>query len=497
MRDEHGRPCFGAVLFDGATFAAAASFDKAVFAGAARFDKTVFEGEARFGDAEFKDRAWFAEASFNSVAMFSDTDFGGPAWFDDSTFRGRGWFARCTFRDEAWFAGTTFSGGAWFDGATFHEDVRFDFATFDADIQFGPMACAKEVHLSRASFLTPVVVEVVAAAVVCRQTRWVSSATLRLRHATLDLTDAVTGGPLTVAFHPRPFVGRQRAMPLSETLLPARPESLQVTSLSGLDASHLVLIDADLTHCVFSATVHLDQLRLEGHCTFAPAPSGVHPHRGRLIRWTTRRTLAEEHYWRAAHGLPGWTPPAEGTPVLTLHALAPIYRHLRKSFEDAKNEPDAADFYYGEMEMRRHDRLRPRSERVLLAVYWGVSGYGMRASRALACLFGAMTVTLLLLMGLGLPDQTPKQEIKHVTIAGKESLVIDKTDPRLTSPPGTRFTAKRFDQALQVLANSVVFRSSGQNLTTWGTYIEMFSRAVEPVLLALAILAVRGRVKRG
>ncbi|CAL9327437.1 hypothetical protein SUDANB38_05902 (plasmid) [Streptomyces sp. enrichment culture] len=58
---------------------------------------------------------------------------------------------------------------------------------------------------------------------------------------------------------------------------------------------------------------------------------------------------------------------------------------------------------------------------------------------------------------------------------------------------------KRFEKALNVTLNSVVFRSSGQDLTTAGTYIEMTSRLVEPALLALAalaVLAVRGRIKR-
>jgi hypothetical protein len=42
----------------------------------------------------------------------------------------------------------------------------------------------------------------------------------------------------------------------------------------------------------------------------------------------------------------------------------------------------------------------------------------------------------------------------------------------------------------------VVFRSAGQDLTTAGTYIEMGSRITEPVLLGLAVLAIRNRVKR-
>ncbi|MER6162937.1 hypothetical protein ABT147_47005, partial [Streptomyces sp. NPDC001868] len=35
-----------------------------------------------------------------------------------------------------------------------------------------------------------------------------------------------------------------------------------------------------------------------------------------------------------------------------------------------------------------------------------------------------------------------------------------------------------------MVLNSVVFRSSSQDLTTWGTYTEMASRFTEPVLLA-------------
>ncbi|MGY1528032.1 hypothetical protein ACW69C_30400 [Streptomyces sp. MN3] len=42
----------------------------------------------------------------------------------------------------------------------------------------------------------------------------------------------------------------------------------------------------------------------------------------------------------------------------------------------------------------------------------------------------------------------------------------------------------------------MVFRSSGQDLTTTGTYIEMTSRVTEPVLLGLAVLAICNRVKR-
>jgi hypothetical protein len=166
-----------------------------------------------------------------------------------------------------------------------------------------------------------------------------------------------------------------------------------------------------------------------------------------------------------------------------------VYRELRKGFEDAKNEPGAADFYYGEMEMRRHDRHTPAAERALLWLYWAASGYGLRASRALGWLLCAMTATVLLMTGFGLPDTPAKP---YPPAAG----VIGKQNPRLQADFADRFTGARAHKAADVVVNSVVFRSSGQALTTTGRYTEMASRLTEPILLALALLAVRGRVKR-
>lgn len=173
-----------------------------------------------------------------------------------------------------------------------------------------------------------------------------------------------------------------------------------------------------------------------------------------------------------------------------------MYRALRKAFEDGKAEPGAADFYYGEMEMRRHADDIPRSERNLLTVYWALSGYGLRASRALAWLGAAMLLTIVMLMAVGLPTDTPKQTATGTVPAGggRVTFEIDKDDP--TNPTGNRFTGERFEKALNTTFNSVLFRSSGQDLTTSGTYVEMVSRLAEPALLALAVLAVRNRVKR-
>ena len=130
------------------------------------------------------------------------------------------------------------------------------------------------------------------------------------------------------------------------------------------------------------------------------------------------------------------------------------------------------------------------------SAYWLLSGYGLRASRALGWLAAAMLITITLMMGFGLPQESPKQEATGTVPpgGGKVTFEIEKDDPQ--NPTGDRFTGERFEKALNATLNSVVFRSSGRDLTTAGTYIEMTSRFLEPTLLALAVLAIRGRIKR-
>ncbi|MDT3397947.1 hypothetical protein RKE29_15060 [Streptomyces sp. B1866] len=65
-----------------------------------------------------------------------------------------------------------------------------------------------------------------------------------------------------------------------------------------------------------------------------------------------------------------------------------------------------------------------------------------------------------------------------------------------TGPLSRRLTAGRWEKALRVVINSVVFRSSGQDLTTAGTYIEMAARLTEPLFIGLVVLALRARIKR-
>ncbi|MGW2550659.1 pentapeptide repeat-containing protein [Streptomyces sp. NPDC001635] len=523
LRDPRtGKPQMGTAGFNRAEFSGDVWFGEAVFLYRASFSAACFLGDADFRKVHFSDNTDFFMARFSGAAMFSQAQFSGRAAFQGARFSERALFAWTRFDSEAGFHGANIAGAARFDLAQFSgaagfrktkfaDEANFQEARFTVAPELGPLTCNGIVNFSGAVFEAPVTLAIAARQVLCERTRWESTATIRLRYARTDVSHAVLSAPVAVTSHPARFTVRPGEA-MDETLLSDCREEVQVTSIQGVDAAHLVLTDIDLSACLFAGAFHLDQLRLEGGTTFAPAPSGWHRRGIRLTRWTRRRTLAEEHHWRAqnsnqpapslSHPLSSrqWHPgPHHPDPGLTPgpQDVAALYRHLRKAFEDGKNEPVAADFYYGEMEMRRHDRTgTTRAERGLLHSYWLFSGYGLRASRALGWLAVAMLVTIVLLMGFGLPQDSPKQEATGTVPqgGGRVTFQIDKDDPK--NPTGNRFTGERLEKSLNVTLNSVVFRSSGQDLTTAGTYIEMTSRLLEPTLLALAALAVRGRIKR-
>ncbi|MEU9578831.1 pentapeptide repeat-containing protein [Streptomyces chilikensis] len=495
----------GEASFEGMTCSEDARFDGATFVLDAKFNGARFSGEAAFGEVTFGEKAEFERVRFTKV-KFTAATFRGHASFGQAAFSNTAWFPEVTFDGEADFGGVTFGGEARFHRATFGGEAEFGEARFYQDALFagvqvekanslGPLLCAGHLDLSRAVFGGPVTVEATAQVVMCQRTQWQATATLRLEYARVDLTDAIFEYPLHVAARPTEF-RRMSTLVVERQLMEGLDHGVQMLSISGTDAAHLMLSDVDLAGCQFAGTYHLDQLRLDGDCRFAWTPtwsSGMG-----LRRWSRRQTLVEEHYWRASQGLHGWIAHEDPEPEMIGPAgLARLYRQLRKSLEDSKDEPGAADFYYGEMEMRRHDRARSRGERGLLAAYWALSGYGLRASRALGWLLAGMGTTVLAMMLWGLPKGDPDSATTGTLTGRKIELTTSKDDP--VNPDGalsTRLTSERFEKSLRVVVNSVVFRSSGQDLTTAGTYIEMASRVSEPVLLGLAVLAIRSRVKR-
>ena len=520
--------------FDVATFKSEASFDGATFEGSAGFDRATFEeralfstgvrtqfskavvfaGEAEFSEVTFKDAAEFGGAIFEGGALFSKgvalssktVVFAGGAGFDGATFKSWAGFDGATFQSDARFDGATFESDARFDGATFKGWTRFDGATFKDEArfdgatfkgwnrfdgatfkraqQFGPVLAHRGLNLDGAQFVQPVQIEASTAGMCCRRTRFPGGVQFRLRWARVVLDDTdfsapslLTGIPRlasdeTTAQEERIARGWQRLLAGQISEQP-RLLSLQRANLAGLGLANVSLAD-----CRFNGAHNLDKLRLEADVAFELSPARV--------GWEQRQVVAEECTWRAGRARPGawadpwWPDRTAGWPedlkkpsVLAPGSIAGLYRALRKSREDAKDEPGAADFYYGEMEMRRHahGRAGPREggsrgrvDRGVLTAYWLVSGYGLRAWRALAWLAG-ITVGFALafhLVGFTSPPQ-----------------------------PATYWTS-----LLYAFRSTISLTDDAVTLTAWGQLLQALLRLTGPVLVGLALLALRGRIKR-
>ena len=474
----------------------------------ARFDQAVFSGDVDFGGFVFAGRAEFRDARFRGAANFDRARFRGGVEFAKAVFEDDVSFDSASFEESVDFTRAEFRGALVMNGGYVTGRLDLSRARCSGPVE-GMVFCTDEVRLRGTLMEQPVRLQLAVPRLHCREATFLASSELLMRLAEVDLTDANLVAQLSLFQHYGVFQlpdGSSMDEMWLQRRVPRRPWS-ELVSVRGVDVSYLTLVDMWLRRCVFFGAHHLDQIRISGECYFASPSGSWGVHGGVPLRWARRRAIADEHLLRRGieyreRNREAWVEVTDNLPgtVMEPAHVAQLYRQLRKALEDNKDEPGAADFYYGEMEMRRLDRNETtRAERWLLHAYWLLSGYGLRASRALAWLLLAMCVTTVLMLGLGLPDRSPDQTVSgdlprgggHVTLA------VDKPSPVLTLPLADRFTSERFEKTLRIVLNSVIFRSSGQELTTWGTYIEMVSRFTEPVFLGLAVLAVRGRIKRG
>jgi hypothetical protein len=549
-KSDHGRPAltnprFDKAIFKGkATFKGGPGFYGTSFKGTASFGGATFEGDASFGGATFEGDAGFYGAIFEGTAAFHGATFKGKAWFDGATFKGEARFVEARFQRDAEFDRAIFHGDAWFNRVRVNHDAYFLEATFQHARQLGPMLVRKSLVLDGAIFHERAQIQVSTAALCCRRTRFLAGMQLWVRWAevALGLSDFAAPSVLTDA---RAFPGLEEgrwARALERLRTPndrgSRPRLLAVRRA---DVANLTVSYVDLRACRFLGAHHLDQLRIE-ECDFPLAPKSW--------RWTTRQTIAEEHHWRATHprslGVgpptphdtaavddqrrqsghhvgwyrpdhrpPGWletTPPARGLPAWPTVSpgaaqIAALYRALRKGREDNKDEPGAADFYYGEMEMRRHakreeataerhDRHYRRwaaatTERAVLWLYWLVAGYGLRAWRALTALAVAVLLASVVFAFWGFaPPDDPA--IRVVAVDPRGAPIYALRPPQRPAGLDELPTAIRFSAQ----ATTALLRGPDRPLTALGEWTDMALRLVGPVLLGLSVLSIRNRIKR-
>jgi len=141
--------------------------------------------------------------------------------------------------------------------------------------------------------------------------------------------------------------------------------------------------------------------------------------------------------------------------------------------------------------MRRRDPGTSRSERFVLWMYWLLSGYALRAWRALA----ALAVVVVVLAGValafwGFPGGTPT--FRPAALAPGGALVYERQPAQPPSGPARLPDAIRFSAR----SATALLRGPDRPLTPVGEWLEIGLRFAGPVLLGLAVVSVRGRVRR-
>jgi uncharacterized protein YjbI with pentapeptide repeats len=475
----------GNASFSGAEFTTEALFNGVTFGGDARFDNAKFSQTAHFGGAKFNGGCWFAGVTFEANAMFNGGHVDGTTVFDGATFSGTALFMRRDFRGHAtfefeatfeqvirfdetsWqdgvaFTGTRFSGETRFFGATLSGACSFAGAKFGAETNFAAARFdCTELLLDDVTFPDRLAIAGRAHWLSCKGTRFLNGASIRLDGVAADLTEAEFARPSALS-------GR----------------GLSVLSMKGAYVRDLTLAGADLSRCRFVGAQSLDELSV-GDAHFASSPAGW--------RWSARDVIVEECFWRAhTQKRQEWQVAVEPTELerrfvadmieeeargelADARQIAVAYRELRKGKEDSKDEPGAAGLYYGEMEMRRHVS-RPRTggvtsllgfwaERGILWAYWLVSGYALRASRALFTLAITILGCSALLHWFGF---SPRVSFSRAVLLGTES------SSSLLRPA----------------------QPSKDILTAGGQVVDIALRVLGPLFLGLFLLSLRGRVKR-
>ncbi len=473
-----------------------ARFGEAQFSGKDEYVGTRFFGKPGFVGAQFGGETDFEGAQFSGYALFGKAQFSEYALFAGAQFSGNVGFENAKFGGDAEFEGAQFKGDAEFEGAQFRGDALFGEAQFSAARVLGPLIAESNLSLQQASFSAPILIEAATPRLALVGVAFQEAATLRVRFTDIVLDGVSFTKPSTISFA-ESVLKIGSTSELNDDVLEtsergARP---RLRSLRLVDLSNLVLGDLDLSACLFQGAHNLEKLRIEGPLRFNLTPGAW---RVRLRRWwipvwrtsTRRQALAEEHHFRAQQssprrrGIPGrlriptwdssdvqqadWVQRTTGQPVQTLKPenLAALYRALRKGLEDQQNAPATADFYYGEMEMRRISSTAPLSDRFVLWVYWLVSGYGLRASRALAAF--ALLVPFFAI-GFWLWGLDPDH------------------GHRVSYPIAL---LRSFESATSLL------RPPPQGLTYIGQLLDAVLRLIGATLLGLALFSLRGRIKR-
>jgi hypothetical protein len=456
-----------------------------------RFDGCKFHDSVDFSDVHFP-----YETTFGGYSDMRPAEFSGPVNFSESQFGSKADGGRHLLRNLAFdpysvdFTGCTFYGRVSFSGTRFGAPLRLVNVTVragstdaskdqDPNDQFPeyPALELTDLSLPSGGELTNIDVQgdvtlklsSLEADFGTRSVRATGdvniSSTQCSQYATSEMAGTTVsysrcqfarGGVLTCSTQRLSVVECDARQPLTITAMTGAA-AVPISTLDRTNAEHLLLSNVDLSTTSFAGIINLDKLRIQGRLRLQRAPTVVG--RGRQViqdEINVRRTHSSIwRRFRASSDMPQTQSPQD---------VASLYRALRKNREDSKDEPGGADFYYGEMEMRRLAAPWTSVDRWLLTIYWLLSGYALRAWRALVALIGVVLILGYFLCRHGFNPNLQRDYVQSVLLLAQTSVGLSRASP--------------------------------SELTSIGSAIQIAMRIMGPALLALVVLALRGRVKR-
>lgn len=495
------------VTFDKAVFVKKAKFVGVTVEDSANFSRAVFFGSVDFVSAEFSKDAWFGQAKFLDVADFSSVKFIGDASFLSVLFAVNGRFAGAVFTAVATFADVrarellitrTELRGALF-GPIYGQVVTLDQVTFSERVN-ALILCSK-LSLARVQVRAGGHLEVHAGDVSAAGAEFLAPTIIsdpgparfdRPRTYSLQVIADEVQRRVPALLQPTFGAAKADLGKLEQELEALKGRATYLHSLRRANVAHLVLSSVRLEDCRFGGAHGLDKLRIDASCQLASTPARRPRRPPRFVR---RRVIVEERDWRRCFARwDGAIGPDRFAPRSAAE-IAGIYRDLRKGLEDIKDEPGAADFYYGEMEMRRlaHREVGtnpPRTEVCLLYAYWLVSGYGLRAWRAFSAIAVLILAGALIFLTVG---------VSQPGGAGGKASSVDLQTGTIHYSEGPP-AVNGFGDALELAGRTSIalLRNPGSvpELTGVGTVADVVLRLLTPVLLGFGLLALRGRTKR-
>ena len=305
-------------------------FNNSIFKGEVSFDKANFEKETQFKNATFEKVVYFSEAIFNENVSFINSIFKGEASFDKANFEKEAVFKESKFMKEAFFLDATFGKRAFFNANAFQGDTDFIKSKFMDSVQFKDDAFKENISFRGARFDGEVIFEDI---------RFNGMVNMGAGFGSKAVFRSFKSDKDNFMFSKSPSVSFCQAIFMEPHLI----------EFAKVDFSSCDLRKADLRAIDFSLVTWKE--------------CGI---------WYRRRKCLYQH------------------PEATDEELEAVYRQIRQSYEDRKNYPEAGDFYYGEMELKRKKYWWRRYLPSLTSLYWLCSGYGQSPFQA-----GCILVVLL------------------------------------------------------------------------------------------------------